>query len=73
MKGDSCPYDHGTDALILDDVTITTAADQSEGAKANDGSGALPGPRPLLQSLPLGMPFPPPVVCHSTKLNCCCY
>lgn len=66
MKGDSCPYDHGSDALILDDVTLTGAANQSDATKLNDESKALPSipgaTRPLMQGLPMGLPFPPPVV-----------
>ena len=66
MKGDLCPYDHGTDALILDDVSLTTAVSQSEAVKSEDKVIPIPGLPPqhmVPQPLPLRMPFPPPPVC----------
>ena len=65
MKGDSCPYDHGNDAVILDDVA---SINQAEGHKT--GNRILPpqipgivAPQPIApQPLPIGMPFPPPPV-----------
>ena len=70
MKGDLCPYDHGTDAVVVDDLTITTPTEVSQAPAPEPRFKAIPvqapnavAPPPVVQRLPLNIPFPPPPVC----------
>ena len=70
MKGDLCPYDHGTDAVILDDVSLTTAVTQSGAPKTDTilptlTSTVVPPQHLVPPALPLRLPFPPPPVSRS--------
>ena len=65
MKGELCPYDHGNDALILDETSLTTSVSQSSDSQTGKllPSSNVAPTRPLLpQGLPLNIPFPPPPV-----------
>jgi len=78
MKGDQCPYDHGDDALVVDDLTITSTG-SVEAKPAAPVESKLPptaaviGPPPSQPVLPMGIPIPPPplVSCLVTRNGFC--
>nr|NP_001071908.1 zinc finger protein [Ciona intestinalis]BAE93295.1 zinc finger protein [Ciona intestinalis] len=71
MKGDSCPYDHGTDAVVVDDISITSPTRKNANEATNIDT-RLPPPiahtnieplQHLIPRLPISMPMPiPPVM-----------
>lgn len=71
IKGDSCPYDHGTDAVVVDDfssVPQTNAEDKTTVPISKPQPVPLQPPpmlpsHPVMRGLPMGIPFPPPPVC----------
>lgn len=55
LRGDLCKFDHGTDAVVLEDSTSKQVVGYQPG----------PGPtptEPYIPSLPAGIPYPPPVM-----------
>ena len=50
MKGDHCPFDHGNDAVVVDESSLATST---------DGDGK---PQPSIQTVIPSIPIPPPMI-----------
>ncbi|KAL0099310.1 hypothetical protein PUN28_020108 [Cardiocondyla obscurior] len=58
MRGDLCPYDHGTDPVVLEDVTLSRVL--SFGPHGTQAPGTVPVTVPEPPQGPNGNPPPPP-------------
>lgn len=81
MRGDLCPYDHGTDPVILEDVALSVLNFGPHGAQ---GPGTVPvgtvseppqGPNgnPPPPHLPLTTLPPPHLRNHHSNMGMCFY